>query len=119
MGNGTQRKSYLYLGDCLDAIWTALKAESPRPVDIYNLGTDEFVTVDDSIAVICSELDVRPAREYTGGDRGWVGDNPMIFLDCTKIRQLGWRPKLSIRDGVRRTVRYLLENQWLLPEARS
>jgi UDP-glucose 4-epimerase len=117
LGDGRQRKSYLYVGDCIDAISTALRAEGKNKVEIYNLGTDEVVTVDDSIDVICEELGVSPRREYTGGDRGWIGDNPMILLDCSKIRALGWRPRLSIREGVRLTVRYLMENRWLLSEA--
>jgi UDP-glucose 4-epimerase len=117
LGDGRQRKSYLYVGDCIDAISTALRAEGKNKVEIYNLGTDEVVTVDDSIDVICEELGVSPRREYTGGDRGWIGDNPMILLDCSKIRALGWRPRLSIREGVRITVRYLMENRWLLSEA--
>lgn len=119
LGDGKQRKSYLYIGDCLDAISTALRVGGKSKVEIYNLGTDEVVAVNDSIDVICDELAVNPRREYTGGDRGWIGDNPMILLDCTKIRALGWRPKLSIREGVRLTVRYLLENRWLLSEAAS
>jgi UDP-glucose 4-epimerase len=119
LGNGQQRKSYLYLGDCLEAMSVALAAPNASPLEIYNLGTDEYVTVDDSIAVICEELGVQPKREYTGGERGWVGDNPFIFLDCAKIRSLGWRPQLTIREGVRATVRYLLANRWLLEEAKS
>ncbi len=119
LGDGRQRKSYLYVGDCLDAIEAALAVTAPRRVEIYNLGTDEFVTVDDSVAVICDELGVSPRREHTGGDRGWIGDNPMILLDCSRIRATGWRPRLAIRDGVRLTVRYLLANRWLLPESRS
>ncbi len=119
LGNGRQRKSYLYIGDCLDAIQVALAAPSTRKVEIFNLGTDEYVTVDDSIAVICEELGVTPRREYTGGDRGWIGDNPMILLDCKRIRALGWTPRLTIREGVRRTVRWLLENRWIVPEART
>src|SRR4029079_3497375 len=119
LGNGQQRKSYLYIGDCIDAIQVALAAPQPRPVEIYNLGTDEYISVDDSIAAICAELKVQPEREYSGGDRGWIGDNPFIFLDCARIRALGWQPRLTIRDGVRATVRYLLANRWLLEEAKS
>ena len=119
LGNGKQRKSYLHVEDCMDAIDIALRAPRTTGVEIYNLGTDEYVTVDDSIAVICDELGVEPTREYTGGDRGWVGDNPFIFLDCSKIRGLGWRPKHSIREGVRATVRYLLANRWLLEEGKT
>jgi len=117
LGDGTQRKSYLYVQDCIDAMTTALRAEGQKKVEIYNLGTDEIVTVNDSIDVICQELGVKPRREYTGGDRGWVGDNPMILLDCSKIRALGWRPRLTIREAVRATVRYLLENPWLFSVA--
>ena len=47
---------------------------------------------------------VGPAREYTGGDRGWIGDSPFIFLETKKVRNLGWRPKLTIRQGVEKTV---------------
>jgi UDP-glucose 4-epimerase len=119
LGDGTQRKSYLYIGDCIEAMSTALHAGGKSKVEIYNLGTDEVVTVNDSIDVICEELGVSPRREYTGGNRGWIGDNPMILLDCAKIRALGWRPNLTIREGVRLTVRYLLGNRWLLSEAAS
>jgi len=51
--------------------------------------------------------------ELTGGDRGWVGDNPFIFLDTTKVRGTGWEPKLSIREALTRTVAWLKENQWV------
>jgi UDP-glucose 4-epimerase len=117
LGDGTQRKSYLYVQDCIDAMSTALSAEGQKKVEIYNLGTHEIVTVNDSIDVICQELGVSPRREYTGGDRGWIGDNPMILLDCAKMRALGWQPSLTIREGVRATVRYLLDNRWLFSVA--
>jgi len=118
LGDGKQKKSYLYIGDCLEAILTAIRHETGHAVDIYNLGTDEYVQVDDSIGEICDEMQVQPRLEYSGGDRGWVGDNPFIFLDCSKIRKLGWRPQKSIREGVRLTVRYLLAHRWVF-EARQ
>ena len=59
---------------------------------------------------------MRPVIEYTGGDRGWIGDNPFIFLDTTRIRGLGWTPKISIREGVERTVAFLRANEWVLEE---
>ncbi|HEX3463938.1 MAG TPA: NAD-dependent epimerase/dehydratase family protein [Candidatus Elarobacter sp.] len=106
LGNGLQRKSYLYVGDCIDAMLTALRASQGK-VGVYNLGTDEYCAVNDSIGWICETLGVRPRIEYTGGDRGWIGDNPFIFLDCARIRALGWRPTMPIRDAVVRTVRWL------------
>jgi UDP-glucose 4-epimerase len=57
---------------------------------------------------------VHPRLEYSGGDRGWIGDNPFIFLDCQKIRRLGWKPRLSIREGVLKTVEYFNDNPWVL-----
>lgn len=113
LGNGKQRKSYLYVQDCIDAMLMAIdKCDSK--VGIFNLGTDEYCEVNESIKWICEELGVDPELQYSGGDRGWVGDNPFIFLDCSAIRSLGWRPKLTIRQGVVETVRYLRNNPELL-----
>jgi UDP-glucose 4-epimerase len=113
LGNGKQRKSYLYVQDCIDAILTATQKSSAR-VTILNLGTDEFCEVNDSIGWICEELGVKPELKYAGGDRGWIGDNPFIFLDCSAMRALGWRPTLSIREGMLQTVRYLRDHPELL-----
>jgi UDP-glucose 4-epimerase len=113
LGDGQQRKSYLHVQDCISAIFVALERARER-VNIFNLGTDEFCCVRDSICWIAQELGVSPQLEYTGGDRGWVGDNPFIFLDCSRIRALGWAPKMSIREGVIDTLRYLRGNHWLL-----
>ena len=106
LGNGRQRKSYLYIGDCVSAMLEALE-RSEKKVSIFNLGTDEYCEVNDSIGWICEALGVRPAISYGGGERGWIGDNPFIFLDCSAIRALGWQPSMSIRDAVKRTVEYL------------
>jgi UDP-glucose 4-epimerase len=113
LGNGKQRKSYLYVQDCIDAMLAVIE-RAAEPINIFNLGTDEYCTVDDSLGWICAHLGVNPKRRYAGGDRGWIGDSPFIFLDTAKVRSLGWRPKLSIRDGVIRTLEYLKDNKWVL-----
>jgi UDP-glucose 4-epimerase len=113
LGDGTQRKSYLYVQDCVDAILLALE-RATAPVSIFNLGTDEYCRVSQSIGWICERLGLDPKLQYTGGDRGWIGDNPFIFLDCTRIRALGWRPRLTIQQSVVNTVEYLQSNQELL-----
>lgn len=112
LGNGHQRKSYLYIGDCISAIMTAI-SNSNDQVNIFNLGTNEYCEVNDSIGWILDELNLSPSIHYTGTERGWVGDNPFIFLDCTKIRSFGWKPTLTIEQGVRKTVQYLQNNNWL------
>jgi len=116
LGDGLQRKSYLYVQDCIDAILLALE-KAPSRVNVFNLGTDEYCQVNDSIRTICEHLKLDPEIRYSGGDRGWIGDNPFIFLDCARIRALGWKPRLSIREGIVRTLRYLEQNRALL-EAR-
>jgi UDP-glucose 4-epimerase len=113
LGNGKQRKSYLYVQDCIDAILMALERAHSK-VNIFNLGTDEYCQVDDSIGWITGRLGLSPALQYTGGERGWIGDSPFIFLDGSRIRSLGWKPSLTIRQAVERTVAYLQENQWVL-----
>ncbi|HET7707774.1 MAG TPA: NAD-dependent epimerase/dehydratase family protein, partial [Thermoanaerobaculia bacterium] len=116
LGNGKQRKSYLYVGDCVDAMLRGLDQATGR-VNIFNLGADEYCEVTDSVGWICDRMGVRPQIEFTGGERGWIGDSPFIFLDCTRLRSLGWKPTLSIREGVIRTVDFLQAHPWLL-EAR-
>ncbi|MGH9630044.1 MAG: NAD-dependent epimerase/dehydratase family protein [Bryobacteraceae bacterium] len=112
LGNGKQRKSYLYVGDCIEGILMAI-AKADSRISIFNLGTDEYCEVNDSISWICSELQLSPTISYAGGERGWIGDSPFIFLDCSRIRALGWKPALTIRDAVVRTVNYLRHSEWL------
>lgn len=113
LGNGKQRKSYLYVQDCIDAMLMAVEKCRAR-VNVLNLGADEHCEVDDSIRWICRELGVTPQLSYGGGERGWIGDNPFIFLDCSAMRAVGWNPKLTIEQAVVRTVRYLRENSEVL-----
>jgi UDP-glucose 4-epimerase len=117
LGNGRQRKSYLYIGDCLDAMLLAMSKASGT-VDVYNLGTNEYCEVNDSIGWICDRLGVSPVLEYTGGDRGWVGDSPFIFLETRKIRSLDWQPRFTIREGIIRTLEYLQQHPDMV-EARA
>lgn len=118
LGDGTQRKSYLYVGDCLEAMLhviargTAKKAK--HHVETYNLGTEEYVEVNDSVRFISQALGVKPKLEYSGGKRGWIGDNPFIFLDTKKIRATGWKTTLTIEQGIVRTLKWLQQNPWVL-----
>ncbi|MFI5337542.1 MAG: NAD-dependent epimerase/dehydratase family protein, partial [Opitutales bacterium] len=117
LGDGSQRKSYLYVQDCIDAILHATRAHTARGAkhrtQVYNLGTPEFVEINQSIGCICAALGLKPKLEYTGGNRGWIGDNPFIFLDTCKIQATGWKPKLTIEQGIVRTLRWLESNRWV------
>ncbi|HEX7652352.1 MAG TPA: NAD-dependent epimerase/dehydratase family protein, partial [Verrucomicrobiae bacterium] len=117
LGDGTQRKSYLYVQDCISAMLhvigqgTALKAR--HNCEIYNLGTPEYVQVNNSVGYICGALGLQPKLEYTGGARGWVGDNPFIFLETKKVQSTGWKTTLTIEQGIVRTLQWLQQNQWV------
>jgi len=112
LGNGRQTKSYLYVADCVEAMLAAVERAQDK-VNVFNLGTEEYVQVEDSIAIITAHLGLSPRRTYAGGERGWIGDNPFIFLDTTRIRALGWAPRVGIRQGIIRTVDWLKANPWI------
>lgn len=113
LGDGTQRKSYLYVQDCVDAMLHVLSLKSETKVNIYNLGTNEYVQVNDSVRFIIDHLNLNPEIRYSGGNKGWIGDNPFIFLDTAKIRNTGWNAKLTIKQGVIVTLTWLQKNQWV------
>jgi UDP-glucose 4-epimerase len=117
LGDGTQKKSYLYVQDCIDAMLHVIRlgttAEAKHHTQIYNLGTPEYVQVNASIQIITRALGLKPELRHTGGDRGWIGDNPFIFLDTQKIQATGWKPKLTIEQGIVRTLRWLEANPWV------
>jgi len=118
LGDGRQEKSYLYVEDCISAMLTSVAAHDgdAGSTHVYNLGTDETVAVDHSVAVITEHLGVAPTIEHTGGRRGWAGDSPLIHLDCSRIRALGWKPTLTIEQAIVRTLEWLEENPYDVPE---
>jgi UDP-glucose 4-epimerase len=113
LGDGRQRKSYLYVGDCIDAIMLLASRDGGPGAVAYNLGTDEVSDVVTSVRAVCRHLGVSPRIEFTGGERGWVGDSPLIHLDCSRLRALGWRPRLTIAEAVERTLQWLDANEWV------
>jgi UDP-glucose 4-epimerase len=122
LGDGNQRKSYLYVGDVIEAMMCAshhcFKA-SKGHLSIFNVGAEDYCCVSDSVQWITEELGLSPSIMYSGGDRGWVGDNPFILLDTTRLRALGWQPQRTIREGFTRTVDFLKANEWVFEKARE
>ncbi|MFB6353715.1 MAG: NAD-dependent epimerase/dehydratase family protein [Halobacteriales archaeon] len=110
LGDGRQRKSYLHVDDCVDAMVTVIEA-ADDPVNVYNLGTRDATRVDDIAAIVADEMGLDPTLEHTGGDRGWVGDVPRMQLDVSKLEALGWEAALASDEAVRRATRELLEER--------
>lgn len=115
LGDGRQEKSYLYVQDCLDAMLLAAERHREEPgAHIYNVGADDTLRVEDSVRIVAGHLSLTPRIEYSGGRRGWIGDSPLIHLDTTRIRALGWRPRLTIEQAAVRTLEWLdaCEDLW-------
>lgn len=118
LGDGRQRKSYLHIEDCLDALLLICEEKrtakyARRHFEVYHLGVPEYCSVEQSACWISAELGLTPELEYSGGERGWIGDNPFVFLDVSKAMATGWAPKHSIEQSVRETARWLSDNSWI------
>jgi UDP-glucose 4-epimerase len=117
LGDGQQRKSYLHVEDCIAAIKIAIDHVHDR-TEIYNLGHPTYCQVTDSAGWICEVLGASPVFSFAGGERGWIGDNPFIHLDISRIASLGWAPRHSIADSIKATAEWLVANPWVF-EKRS
>lgn len=114
LGDGRQEKSYMYVDDCIAGILAAVERHRGEPgAQVYNLGTEETLLVEESVALIAGHMSLTPEIEYTGGRRGWVGDSPLIRLDTTRIRGLGWSPQLTIEQAVLRTLEWFDANDYV------
>ncbi len=108
LGDGKQRKDYLYVGDCVNGIMTGYDMASDR-VNIFNLGLQEQTSVDELADIVIEEMGLGAVRKrYTGGASGWIGDNPVVYLSIEKIKALGWNPRMSPKDTIRLTARWTL-----------
>jgi len=111
LGDGTQKKSYIHVEDILAAI----RLVDERATDSYamfNVATDDYITVAEiaDLAVKVSGLASGKTRyEFTGGDRGWKGDVPVVRFDCSKIKALGWKAQRSSAEAVSDAMKAMLE----------
>jgi UDP-glucose 4-epimerase len=111
LGDGTQRKSYIHVLDCVKGL-ANLRGE--EPIEIFNIGHDYYISVTKSAEIISSTLKMSPTFILGKEDRGWIGDNPFTFLDIAKAKGRGWEPTLSIEESLVSTVTWLIENAWVI-----
>lgn len=115
LGNGKQNKSYLHINDLVDGLILTLGKAKPG-FEVFNIGHDDSLIVDDSASTIAAAMGLKPNFEHSGGERGWVGDSPRIQLDTAKLKKLGWSAKINLKTSVQETVKYLMENSFLLDQ---
>jgi UDP-glucose 4-epimerase len=110
LGDGRQKKDYLHVADCVDGIMLG-HAKGSKPVNIFNLGLQEQTTVDEVADIVIEEMGLEGVKKrYTGGVRGWIGDNPVVYLSADRMRALGWRPKFGPREAIRLTAEWTLKD---------
>lgn len=109
LGNGKQKKSYLYITDLIDAIFVILNNFNGI-YDNFNIGNSDWITVDEIAKIVEEEMGLRPEHRYVdeGEGRGWKGDVRFMLLDISKIKDFGWIPKYSSREAIRMAVRDVL-----------
>lgn len=107
LGDGRQEKSYMHIDDCIDAMCHVVE-HAKAPVNTYNLGTRTTTSVTRIADIVTDEMGLDPTYEFTGGDRGWVGDVPRMRLSIEKLAALGWSPELASEEAVRRATGELL-----------
>lgn len=105
LGDGRQSKNYVHVSDVVAAVLLA-NARSNAGFHVWNVATDGAVTVTEiaEMAAECLRVEPKPRWEYTGGDRGWKGDVPVVRLDAGRIRELGWQPRFTCREAIRRSL---------------
>lgn len=113
LGDGNQIKSYIHVSDVIDAMMF-IPQKMSETVDVFNVAVPEWKTVNELADIICDELGIQVVYKHGGGDRGWEGDIPVVMLDVSKVYALGWRPKLSVEEAIRRTVRELKKEMELI-----
>ncbi|MFH0748368.1 MAG: hypothetical protein V1915_00355 [Candidatus Bathyarchaeota archaeon] len=109
LGDGRQQKSYLLVGDCVDAMRFGV-THAPDPVNLLNLGGPDQITVDRIARILLDEMRLpHTTIRYTGGARGWAGDVPEMSLSTQKLAALGWTPHHTSEDAIRKTCQILLQ----------
>jgi UDP-glucose 4-epimerase len=111
LGDGQQRKSYLHVADCVRAILLGV-SEQREPLRVLNIGHGEWLSVLESVDIICRTLGVSPALGLGSGDRGWVGDCPKVLLDTSRLRALGWAPRVALPAAIVETLQFLEANPY-------
>ncbi|AEH24935.1 NAD-dependent epimerase/dehydratase family protein [Pyrococcus yayanosii] len=114
LGDGTQRKSYLHVSDTIEGMLHIFEhfRKEDKVYDVYNLGNEDWITVREIAEIVSEEMGLRPVFKFTGGvdgGRGWKGDVKFMLLSIEKAKRTGWRPRMSSREAVRKTVKELLK----------
>jgi len=108
LGDGNQKKSYIYIDDCIDGMLFLIDRMTES--DVFNIGTEDDIMVKRIAEIVSEEMGISPTFSYTGGPRGWTGDVPIMKLSIEKIKGIGWKPRFSSEDAVRKTAKEIIRD---------
>ena len=112
-GGLEQRKSYLYIQDCIDGMLDAINLSKDK-INTFNLGHTDTISLPEAIPVITKHMGLKPKIMWSGNEVGWIGDSKICHLSTSKLQALGWKPKVSIKEGIVKTLEWLDANPWIL-----
>jgi len=112
-GGKDQRKTYLDVEDCVNAMLTIVE-KAKDTVNTFNIGNTETCGLTESIPVITEFMGINPEITWSGNEVGWIGDSKINDLDISKLMSLGWKPKYTIKETILRTLEWLEDNKWIL-----
>jgi UDP-glucose 4-epimerase len=113
LGDGKQKKDYLYVQDCIDGILTGYEKEKRFSSNVFNIGLQELTSVDRLSDLVIQGMGLsNVTKRYTGGPRGWIGDNPIVHLDVAKLKSLGWSPSVSAEAAISKTIKWTIANRF-------
>jgi len=112
LGDGSQKKSYLYISDCIDAMLFGME-KSKSKVEIFNIGSEDWVDVKKIADIVSREMGLSPEYRFTGGvdgGRGWKGDVKIMRLSIDKLKNMGWKPEYGSKESIEMTAKWLISN---------
>lgn len=119
LGDGSQSKSYIWVGDCVEAVLHVLKHAGASRYEVYNIGSEDWVTVSEIADMVVESMGLRSVEKvFTGGvenGRGWIGDVKLMSLDISRIKATGWRPRHTSREAVKLCIETRLRELGLKP----
>lgn len=112
LGDGNQEKSFFDVGDCINGMIEVFENDKNITVEPYNLANNNTIKVKDLAKIVVDEMGLKNVKyDFTGGDRGWIGDVPVTILSIEKVKKIGWKTKVTTEEAIRLTVRNMLEGE--------
>jgi UDP-glucose 4-epimerase len=112
LGDGSQSKSYVHVEDVVSAVLLAHQ-KTTKPFEVYNVATGDYITVGEIARLAVDVVGHKPESvrfDCTGGDRGWMGDVPVVRLNTDRIKSLGWVCQRTSRQALCVSMQSLMED---------